>query len=97
MTNEDFLNVKGSLYLLQKAEIEVEFRTTVVPPLHKQEDILAIARHIQGASRYSLQQFNPGHTLNPDYSYITPYTREELQYMAQECRPYVKEVKVLNT
>jgi pyruvate formate lyase activating enzyme len=97
LSTEDFLNVKGSIYLLQNSHIELEFRTTVVPALHTAEDILAIARYLEGAARFSLQQFKPGHTLNPDYNNIKPYSREELQDMAQECRRYVREVKVLNT
>ncbi len=96
LSSEDFLNVKGSIHLLKDADMEVEFRTTVVPGLHKPEDIIAIARHIEGASKYSLQQFNPRDTLNPEYHQIKPYTREELQAMADECRKYVKEVRLIN-
>ncbi len=97
LSSEDFLKVKGSIYLLQNSLIEVEFRTTIVPLLHTPEDIVDIARYIQGAARYSLQQFNPQHTLHPDYGSIKPYSREQLQAIAQECQSYVREVKVLNT
>ncbi len=96
LSSEDFLNVKGSIHLLRNADMEVEFRTTVVPELHKPEDIIEIAKYIEGASKYTLQQFNPRDTLNPEYLYIKPYTREELQDIADECRRYVKEVRLIN-
>jgi pyruvate formate lyase activating enzyme len=98
LSTEDFFNVKGSIHLLQNADdIEVEFRTTVLPSLHSPEDIVAIARYLEGASKYSLQQFNPRNTLNPDYRYIKPYSRETLLDIAEECRRYVKEVRLTNT
>ncbi len=96
LSNEDFFNVKGSINLLKNAEFEVEFRTTVVPGLHRAEDIVEIARYLEGASQYSLQQFNPRDTLNPDYGNIKPFTREQLLAMADECRKYVKEVRLIN-
>ncbi|KUG04214.1 ribonucleotide reductase of class iii (anaerobic), activating protein [hydrocarbon metagenome] len=96
LSTEDFFNVKGSINLLKNADMEVEFRTTVVPGLHKAEDIIEIARYIEGASKYSLQQFNPRDTINPDYYHIKPYAREELMAMAEGCRKYVKEVRLLN-
>ncbi len=96
LSSEDFFNVKGSIHLLKNADMEVEFRTTVVPCLHTPEDIIAIAKYIEGAPKYSLQQFNPRNTLNPDYHNIKPYSQEELQAMADECRKYVRQVRLIN-
>lgn len=39
--------------------IDCEFRSTVIPGLIGEEDILAIVRQIKGAKRYILQQFLP--------------------------------------
>lgn len=93
---EDFLNIRTSVHLLRKAEIDVEFRTTVVPGLHHEEDIVAVARSLEGARLYSLQQFNPRHTLDTNMREVKPYSREELFHMAELCRPYVKNVRVCN-
>jgi len=94
--SEDFLNVMNSIYLLKNSPIKIEFRTTVVPELHSPEDILEIAKRLKGARRYSLQQFNPRYTLDPGYENILPYSKEELEMMAEKCRSYIEEVKVLN-
>ncbi len=96
LTPENFFNIRSSILLLKNAKIEVEFRTTVVPVLHSPEDIVDIARFIEGAQRYTLQQFNPRITLDPGYGRVVPYSKAEMQSMADRCAPYVREVRVVN-
>jgi len=96
LTTEEFFNVRSSIRMLMEAGIEVEFRTTVVPLLHSFEDIEEIARYIQGAPLYSLQQFNPSVTLDTDYGAVVPYTRQEMQALADRCAPFVQNVRVVN-
>ncbi|MGR6837477.1 anaerobic ribonucleoside-triphosphate reductase activating protein [Syntrophomonas erecta] len=96
LTTEEFCSIRNSAQLLMAADVQVEFRTTVVPVLHSAEDIENIARSIQGASLYTLQQFNPTATLDTGYMNVVPYSREEMQHMAELCSPYVQEVRVVN-
>lgn len=96
LTPDNFFNIRSSILLLKEAGIEVEFRTTVVPVLHQPEDIVDIARFIEGAQRYTLQQFNPRVTLDPGYGRVVPYSKAEMQAIADNCAPYVKEVRVVN-
>lgn len=96
LSSEDFFNVRSAINLLRAATIEVEFRTTVVPLWHSPEDILAIARHIEGARLYSLQQFNPRTTLDPGLASVKPYSKEELMEIARQCQHYVELVRVCN-
>ena len=79
LTTEEFFNVRSSIRMLMEASIQVEFRTTVVPLLHPPEDIEEIARYIQGASLYSLQQFNP-------QSLWTPTMERWFPTPARRCR-----------
>lgn len=96
LSPENFFNIRSSILLLKGAGIDVEFRTTVVPALHTPEDIVAIARFIEGAQRYTLQQFNPRITLEPGYGRVVPYSKVEMQDLADRCSPYVEEVRVVN-
>ena len=96
VTNGEFFNVRAAINLLQQADIKVEFRTTVVPELHTFEDIEAIAKYIEGAKIYSLQQFNPSNTLEPSYQDCVPYSKQEMQELSIRCAPYVEEVRVVN-
>ncbi len=56
-------NVKESVKIIMGSETDYEFRTTVVPKLHTEDDILSIAASIKGAKRYVLQQFTPKDTM----------------------------------
>ena len=96
LTFEDFFNIRSSINLLKTATIAVEFRTTVVPVWHSPEDIIEIARYIKGARFYSLQQFNPGTTLNPELFGIKPYSKAELEEIANRCQSWVQKVRVCN-
>jgi pyruvate formate lyase activating enzyme len=96
LSADDFFNVRSSVQLLRQSQVEHQFRTTVVPSLHTPEDIVDIARYIEGSPLYTLQQFNPRVTLDPAYSSVVPYTRDEMQAIARRCEPYVKKVQVIN-
>lgn len=96
LTTEEFFNIRSSIRLLMEATVRVEFRTTVVPVLHPPEDIEEIARYIQGAPLYSLQQFNPSVTLDAAYKEVAPYTRQQMQQLADRCTDYIQTVRVVN-
>lgn len=93
---EEFFNIRSSIHLLRNSYVNLEFRTTVVPALHTAEDIVAIARYIEGSQLYTLQQFNPRVTLEPGYAQVVPYSKAEMQAIADKCAPYLKEVRVVN-
>lgn len=97
LSSSDFFQVRNSINLLNHLrDVQVEFRTTVVPLLHTPQDIEDIARYIEGADRYTLQQFNPRVTLDPAYGEVAPFSKEKMAEMAGLCARYVKEVRVVN-
>jgi pyruvate formate lyase activating enzyme len=96
LTTSDFFNVRSSINLLRQASIKVEFRTTIVPSLHTEEDIVHIARYLKNARTYTLQQFNPAVTLDPGFGNVVPYSREQMQQIAERCHDYIEEVKIVN-
>ena len=97
INDEDlFRKVKESVEVLLelKLDIDYELRTTVVPGLIEEEDILAIARQIKGAKRYVLQQFLPRTTLDKQYERIKPYSKEVLEKMRKRAESYVETCQV---
>lgn len=96
MSPELFMKVRSSIKLLLDARVQVEFRTTVVPGLLAQDDIVRIAQYIRGAERYTLQQFNPENALTQACRSLSPYTREELESIREKCLRYVKDVRIAN-
>ena len=92
INDEDlFRKVKESVEVLLelKSDIDYELRTTVVPGLIVEEDILAIARQVKGAKRYVLQQFLPRITLDKQYERLKPYPKNVLEKMRKRAESYV--------
>lgn len=81
--------IKESIETIINSGIQHEFRTTVVPGLVDRQDILSIAREIQGASGYVLQQFNPKVTLAEDMRLVEPYSSETLLSWVEESSKFV--------
>jgi pyruvate formate lyase activating enzyme len=74
--------------------IEYEFRTTVVPGLLHEEDVIHIGEWIAGARAYYLQQFVPHNTLDPAMLEQRPYPADRIRAMAELVEPYVQLVQV---
>lgn len=74
--------VKESVGILLNSRIDYEFRTTVVPTVHKEEDIEEISRDIRGCKKYVLQKFDVSigkKTLDPTFGKLKPFSDEEMK------------------
>ncbi len=73
-----------------------EFRTTAVPGLIDREAIRNIARRIDGAKKYFIQQFKPRNTLDDKYRKIESLPREELEGFREIAENYVQSCELRN-
>jgi pyruvate formate lyase activating enzyme len=81
-TKVNLENIKKSVKIIMESGLDYEFRTTVVPGLHAEEDILALVGEISGAKKYYLQQFRPGEkVLSREFREIKSYQVEFLREM----------------
>jgi pyruvate formate lyase activating enzyme len=85
----DLAAIQESISLLKQGKVEYHFRTTVVPALHKGEDLLHIARHLSGSSPLTLQNFNADDPLDPRLKGATTYHEEWLQGMQERITPII--------
>ena len=92
-TETDLEKIHQSTCLARKFP-DYEFRTTVVPGLHRKADFLSIARWLEGAKKYFLQQFRPEDTLDPAFGKIRPYSDEKLAEFCQIIKPYFEVCEV---
>jgi pyruvate formate lyase activating enzyme len=60
--------ISQSVRLVLRSKIPQEFRTTVVKSMLTPKDILAIAKEIDGATRYAIQRFQPSQTPEPEFA-----------------------------
>jgi len=87
--------LKETIALLKNSRVEQEFRTTVIPGLLKEEDLLSIAKEIAGCRRYVLQQFSPRSSIiDPALLSLKPYSREKVAEMARMCHEYVETLEL---
>ena len=90
----DLEAIGQSIDFLLKDELDYEFRTTVCPTFSEKKDILDIARQIEGAKQYTLQNFRPVNCLDPQMEKVSPFPKEVLREMALEAGRFVREVSV---
>lgn len=61
----DIERIKLSVNMIMRSVIDYEFRTTAVPGLHAEKDFEEIAKWIQGAKAYYLQEYREIKILDP--------------------------------
>lgn len=86
LTDADDLvqKIRRSLALAINSDAEVEVRTTVIPTLNDDEEVIArIAREIKGADRFRLQQFRGLQTFDPAFQKLPSPSRERLIKLAK--------------
>lgn len=90
----DLAKINRSVEIIRNSGVEYLFRTTVVPGLIGENDLIQIARWLEGAKVFQLQQFVPQNTLDPEYLKIVPYSSEVLHSWAERLKPYFEEVRL---
>jgi len=68
-----------SIEILKRGKVDYEFRMTVVPGLHKEEDIQTLGNQLRAGRRLILQNFNPENPLDPCMKSIAPYDPKVLK------------------
>jgi len=75
----DTKKIRESIEFILEGRVEYEFRMTLVPFLHREEDAHQVAREIRPARRFFLQEFVPRETLNEKYASIKPFSAERMK------------------
>jgi len=82
--------IKKSINIIMKSKIKYAFRTTVVPTLLKENDVVKIAKEIKGARMYYLQQFKPmDSVIDKKFMNVKPYSIKTLTDLKKKCKRYV--------
>lgn len=90
-SNVDTNKIKRTIELIMNSEVDYEFRTTIVKSQLDKDDVLKIAKMINGANLYVLQKFVPSKTLNPNFLDKTTYSNKELEHLKKILKSYVNE------
>jgi pyruvate formate lyase activating enzyme len=90
----DARKINRSVSFLRNSGLNYIFRTTIVPGLLGEEDLIRIGEWLNGAKAFQLQQFTPQNTVEPDFLKIQPYSNDKLSDWAEQLKPYFGEVLV---
>jgi pyruvate formate lyase activating enzyme len=85
--------IKKSIELVKTME-DYEFRTTLVPGIHSKEDLILIAKEIEGAKNYFLQTFRGKITINNNYQEKNSFTKREMEEFKESVKKYVKNCEI---
>jgi pyruvate formate lyase activating enzyme len=87
--------IKESRNLILKADINYEFRTTVLKEFHNEKKIEQIAKFCQGAEKYTIQNFRPKKTLDEKFNKFHGFLPEKLTRFKLIAEKYLKNVIIL--
>jgi len=90
----DIKKVQKSIDILKEGKVDYEFRSTIVPTLHKKEDVIEMAKWIRGAKKYFLQNFRPEKTIDSAFEKIKPYPEEYLLEIQKAIAPLFEACQV---
>jgi len=91
----DMEKIRESAGLIMKSGVEYEFRTTVLPSLHTEADLVEIGTWLNGARQFFLQQFNPNvPLLEKSLGGSGTYSEKELSAFAESLRGFFGSVGV---
>lgn len=75
--------VKKSLETLRLSGVRHTLRTTIVPGLHTEDDLLTLADQLGPHPDWLLQRFQPDHALSPALRLVKPMDPDDFQALAR--------------
>ncbi len=70
--------IEESIRFILEGTVDYEFRMTVVPFLHREDDVYEVAEHIRHAKQFTVQEFRPRNTLDASYANIKPFSPDKM-------------------
>lgn len=69
-------SIEESIRFIMESGLDYEFRMTVVPQFHTEEDVYAVAEYLRAADKFYLQEFRPRKCLDPSFLTIEPFPKD---------------------
>jgi pyruvate formate lyase activating enzyme len=82
-------HILESIEILKRGKVEYEFRMTVVPGLHQEEDIRILGNQLKSGTRFILQNFNPENPLDPSLKKTVPYDPKVLKEIERDVQTII--------
>lgn len=86
--------IKKSVKMIMESGVAYEFRTTVVPGIHTEDDFVEIAKWIKGARAYYLQEYREMVTIDPNLKEKTKGKSLDLKKIKKTMKPYLENIGI---
>lgn len=93
-TEVDISVIKESIQIIEKSNVEYEFRTTIISTLHSEEDIIEMAKSLGKAKHYFLQKFVPTKTLDESYLLETTFSDEKFEQLLLSFDNEIEDIQI---
>jgi pyruvate formate lyase activating enzyme len=91
----DVSKIEKSIRIIKEKVPNYEFRTTFIPNLLKKNDIIEIAKWLNGAKNYYIQQFRNNEKLvESGFQKNKPYSEKYLEETLKEVKPFFDSCKI---
>jgi len=91
----DFIKqIEKSIQILKNNQIDYEFRTTLIPEVLEERDILAIVEWIKPTPRYFLQRFKNDKVLDKKFKNIQAWSEQRTRALFKKIKPYFSECNI---
>jgi len=86
--------IERTIRLLKESGVDYEFRTTMVPGIVGQPELIEIAKKIAPVKKYVLQQFVPKNARLLKFRKIKPFLKEEVMKFIPPLKNYIYDVSL---
>ncbi|RLF32839.1 MAG: anaerobic ribonucleoside-triphosphate reductase activating protein [Thermoplasmata archaeon] len=91
----DLKKIRKSIKIIQESGVDYEFKTTIIPGFLTKEDIVDIAKWLNGSKVFYLQQFkNDTPLVSSELEKTKPYSKEELDDILEKIKPFFKKCRL---
>jgi len=88
----DTKKIKESIELIKTSGIAYEFRTTILPSLVSEKDLIEIGYLLEGSDLLVLQAFRNNKTLDESYATQPSYLQPEMDHFVRILKPFLKKI-----
>jgi len=82
--------ITEAIQILLGGKVDYEFRTTLVPKLHRRKDVEKICQAIKGCKKYALQNFKSDvETIDPRFQGLKPFSQTQMEAFFKVARKIV--------
>ncbi|MGE3279134.1 MAG: anaerobic ribonucleoside-triphosphate reductase activating protein [Candidatus Altimarinota bacterium] len=92
--NDAANKVLETISLIKNSGVDYEFRSTILPHCHDEQDIREMGEMIKGCKRWYLQSFRATKTLLRSFQQQQSFTTYELQHLQVVAEQYAERVEV---